>query len=350
MRMDASRPRVGARALAVAMIVGGVGGLAVAQAPARADVQTVIGLAYAARVMTPLGELVPPTPPGVTGIASEGRDPAFDTGLEASLPISVPGVISLGVLEARTSGGGVGGENHLASVTSLARVAGVFVGGAIRLDAVTARCTSDGDGSRGTVQILANEAGNLFPESPAPNTTIDIAGFARIVLNEQVVVDGPGETNLQVNAVHIELLPAAGGPPTADIVLGHVECRASGPNVLVTTTTTQTRSTTTTRPTTTVAGPASSTGAAGSVSTTTTVAPPTRTPTSQPEVATTQPSRPLPRTGADLQPLGVLSALGAVLGLLLLVGSSRPVRALAGAQVAPPDRPDCDLGRGRTRA
>lgn len=99
------RPRVGARALAVAMIVGAVGGLAVAQPPARADVQTVIGLAYAARAMTLLGELVPPSPPGVTGIATEGRDPAFDTGLEASLPVSVPGVLSLGVLEARTAEG-----------------------------------------------------------------------------------------------------------------------------------------------------------------------------------------------------------------------------------------------------
>lgn len=223
------------------------------------------------------------------------------------------------------------GENHLASVTSVARVGRVFVAGVIRLDAITAQCTSDGDGSRGTVQILANQAGGPFPESPAPNTTIDIAGVARIVLNEQVVVDGPGDTNLQVNGVRIELLSAAGGPPTAEIILGHVECRAAGPNVLVTTTTAPTRSTTTTRPTTTVTSPAPSTGAAGSVSTTTTAAPPTRTPTSPPEAVTTRPSRPLPRTGTSVQPLAVLSALCAVLGLLLLVGSSRRVRAFAGA-------------------
>ena len=252
MGTDASRTRVRARALAVAIMVVGLAGLAVDQPPARADVDVVSGMAYAARVNTAQGGLVPPTPAGVAGTASEGGDPAFDTGLVPSIPVSIPGVISIGVLHARTVGGGVAGENHLASVTSSGHVAGVSVSPTdlrlppITLNSATARCTSDGDGSHGDVQISGGQAGGTrLPESPGPGTTIVIPDVARIVLNEQTVVNIPGvRTSIVVNAVHIELLSASGGPPIRDIVLGHVECAAEGPNVLVATTTAPTTSTT----------------------------------------------------------------------------------------------------------
>ncbi|MDQ4133477.1 MAG: choice-of-anchor P family protein, partial [Actinomycetota bacterium] len=241
-RTTGTRPlQARARALAVAMIVGGIGGLVLTATPATADVDTVSGAAYAASVNTTLlGQIVPPTPPGVAGTATEGGDPDFDTGLVSALPISVPGVLSVGVLNARTVGGNVEGEDPDASVTSFAEAANVVVGlGAITIDAVTAQCTSDDSGSTGTVQIVSGQAGgNPLVQSPAAGTVIELPGIARIVLNEQIRNDEPGVgTSIIVNALHIELFPGIGGlPAVADIIIGHVECAAFGPNVLVTTT------------------------------------------------------------------------------------------------------------------
>src|SRR5205085_8747393 len=143
-------------ALAVVMIVSGVGGLFLASGPASADVDSVSGRAYAANVNSSLlGNLVPPTPAGVQGSASESGPTSYDTGLQTAVPVNIPGLLAIGVLEARSQGSGVAGENHHGSSMSFARVGDVTVGlGSIAIGAVTAACVSDGDGSRSDVELV----------------------------------------------------------------------------------------------------------------------------------------------------------------------------------------------------
>ncbi len=372
-------PRRQPRAVAVAvvMIVSGVGGLFLTSSPARADVDSVAGSAYAASVTTSvLGPVVPPIPTGVSGSASEAGPTSYDTGLQTAVPVNVPGVISIGLLEARSQGDGVAGENHLGFATSFARVADVVIGaGSINIGAVTATCVSDGNGSRSDVQLIGATAGGTpLVTSPLANQApIVIPGVAQIALHERTITNVPGNsTRVVVNAVRITLLPGLPGlPALAEIILGHVECQAVGPNVLVTSSTsssststsststsstssTSTSSTSSTSSTTSTSTTSTSTTSTSTTSTSTTtttrVAPTTTTTTSPPTgtIATTTTTAPavattttttkaptvLSRTGANVQPLVILSTLSIVLGILLLIGSGRPLAANVGGAAA----------------
>ncbi len=280
---------------------------------ASADVDSLSGRAYALRVSTSLlGELIPPTP-DATGMATEPTD-SFDSGPKSSVPVNIPGILFSGTLNSRTFGSGLAGENHFATVASRASVEDLVIGaGAITVDALEATCTSSGEGSTGAVELVGAVAGGRpLLQSPAANTPITIPGIAEIVINEQQKVDVPGSfTRISVNALRISLLPSPlGGPAVADIVVGHVECRADGPDVLVTTTP-PTAPPTTAPPTT---GPATTAPATTAPATT---APPTT------KVGATTTTKGLAFTGSNTsRPLTAFAISATVLGTLLWFGGA----------------------------
>jgi Ca2+-binding RTX toxin-like protein len=86
--------------------------------------------------------------------------------------------------------------------------------------------------------------GSPTPVNPAPNTVINVSG-AKVTLNEQFDMGGPGDFSTTVNAIHVQVLPPRG---SGDIIIGQSHCRVIGPNVTGPTTTSSSTSTSTTTP------------------------------------------------------------------------------------------------------
>lgn len=223
------------------------------QAPVSADVETISGGAYGARVSSSLlGTILPPTP-SVSGSASEPAD-GYGPMSQTSLPVNLPGVLSAQVLSAATEGHDLAADNHFGFSTSSATVASTVIGtNVVTATAISSSCRSDGTGSTGSTTLVdAVVAGLPVNSSPPPNTAINVPGVASVVFNEQIRNDSPGNTAITVNGVHVRLLPVLPGGPVVDVILAQSRCRASGPDVLQTTTTsTSTTSTTSTTTTTT---------------------------------------------------------------------------------------------------
>jgi hypothetical protein len=172
--------------------------------------------------------------PSVT-LPSGGGGPVTDS----LANVNLPGVLTAGVLNVSTEGTNLGSNGGTA--TSSASVADATVGAALagqlggspllEADVISSRCTSSGDGSSGSSNLVALQiAGNGQPVSPPPNTTIDvIPGALSVTLNEQIVNNSPGETSITVNAVHVRL--NVEGVATGDVILSQSRCRAAGPGV-----------------------------------------------------------------------------------------------------------------------
>ncbi|MFN2502668.1 MAG: choice-of-anchor P family protein [Acidimicrobiales bacterium] len=412
------KQRPGAAALAIVLIVAGLGGLVVGAGPASADVDAVQGSAFGLTVDDNLLGLlnIPPTPL-VTLNANEASPPADLGPFNDSLVfIGAPPLLNLvtaGVLNVSTQAGNLVGENHNGFVTSFAGVLNTAIGAnplipLVGINAVEIQCVADGDGARltrltGIVRVqVGADIETIDLSTVAPNTVLDVLGVVRLTLNRQDQVDAPGSTSLRARAIEVEVLPAAGLPgitSALDVIVGEVLCAAQGPDVLVSTTTTaptttSTSSTTapttsttlptssTTSPSTSTTLPTSSTTSPSTSSTTTppsstttpsssstttpsssTSVPPSSTTTPSSSTSTTDPDDPgvtttrpsvtpttagpgpsttvitvvpqqqtvLAKTGSTVRPMVVLSGLSLVLGVLLLLGSSRPVPARASA-------------------
>jgi hypothetical protein len=303
--------------------------------PASADVNSATGSAYGAFV----------TVAGITVINQTGQAsgsatvPAtgypLDTG--SLLPVSIPGVISVGVSNAGTQAFGLG--THGGTVISNATVASVNVGlSAITLDAITSDCTANGDGATGTTTLVgATAGGNPLVTSPLANTVVNIPGVATITLNEQIPFPDPhtpGVEDLVVNGLHAQVLPGIAGVAAVDIILAHSECHVAGPDVNLVTTTTPP---TTSGGSSTTAGVSTTSGGSSTTSgtDTTTVGGSTTTPDGGFSSVTTVASKTenasivsgvLARTGAFLGNALVWAILVLFLGGLALLGSRGEVQ------------------------
>ncbi|HVL50183.1 MAG TPA: choice-of-anchor P family protein, partial [Actinomycetota bacterium] len=149
--------------------------------PASADVTSVSGGAYGASITSSLlGTVLPPTP-SVT-LPPGGGGPFTAT----ALPIVIPGVLSVAVLDVLTEGGNLGAHEGFAH--SEADVADVVVGSLLgpnlQIQAVHSECLSNGDGSSGLTRLVGVAGAAGFPELPAPNSVVpqaDLpAGIAEI--------------------------------------------------------------------------------------------------------------------------------------------------------------------------
>ncbi len=248
--------------------------------PAAADVTAFRGSAYGESVNVttlPGSPLATPVTSGPLPLVTLPPSGASQTkqGLGVMVPMTSPQVLAAGVLNVMTSRT-VRTNRHLSSTQSSANVANVVIGGTagLRASAVTSSCTADGNGARGTSEILGSNQPGLAV-SPPPNTTIPVMGLGSVTFNEQIKSQSAGNfAAITVNAIHVHLAsPLAKG----DVIIAQSVCRVSGPDVLVTATTPPTAPPT---------------------------APPTTPPTSPPTTPpTSQPTQPAPAAGpATAQP------------------------------------------------
>lgn len=198
---------------------------------ALADVDQAVGGGFALQANV-LNLVVVPRTPDVTFTATEPDD-GFDEVADVVGPVNVVGVVGANVLHVESQATGVFGENHDAQVTTEASVADLSVGGSggINADLVGSTCTSNGDGSTGSVEIVDLRLGDelIAIPSTAPNTTITVPGIATIVVNEQFVSNAPGVgTGITVNALRITLLN--GG---VEVIVAQSRCLVAGPDVLI---------------------------------------------------------------------------------------------------------------------
>ncbi len=145
---------------------------------------------------------------------------------------SVPQLdIEVGELSAAVEGSGVGTHDGESSAN--------VIGESFALEDVVfadfdANCSADADGARGGTaflggDVIVNGSPQALPQNPAPGTVIDASPSARVILNEQSVANQPGSASITVTALHITVLD---GSDETDILVGQVQCRASGPDVL----------------------------------------------------------------------------------------------------------------------
>ena len=195
--MKASRTRV--RAVALAAIPLAAIFLTTLSPTASADVDTATGAAYAATVQSSLlGSVIAPTPL-VTGTATEPTN-SFGPTAQSAIPVNIPGLLSIGALNASTEGDGVAAGDptgHLGFAQSRASVADVIVGlNAITLDAVESGCRSDGDGSTGFTELVGGVLnGNPLITSPLANTQLGDPGHPR---GHAQRADPPGHPRCQL--------------------------------------------------------------------------------------------------------------------------------------------------------
>ena len=220
------------RAVAVVLAAVLCVGIAMA-APAAADVTDVSGSGA-------FGESVNVNVLG-TGSVTSGPTPTVTLPAGGGGPFSdslanvnLPGVLTTGLLKVSTQGSNLG--SHSGTSTSSAQVNGTTLLAALApalngsplltADFISSQCTSNGDGSSGSSNLVAlNIAGNPVNATPPPNTTIDLLGAITITLNEQIVSNAPGDTSITVNAVHVRL--NLDGLASGDVILSQSRCRAA---------------------------------------------------------------------------------------------------------------------------
>jgi hypothetical protein len=196
---------------------------------ALADVTQVTGSAFGesvdVRVLNvpitsgPLPSVNMVSPPGGLGPFSQ-----------SALTASVPGLLSAGVLNASTQGGNLG--SHSGFATSSASVANVnALVGRITATVIGSKCTSNGDGSTGSSTLTnLNVLGLAVNAATPPNTTINLPGIGRVIINEQIrPTNGPTDTSIIVRAIHVELDGPLGD---GDIIIAESRCGAKGPDVV----------------------------------------------------------------------------------------------------------------------
>ena len=162
--------------------------------------------------------------PSVT-LPSAGSSSAITQTLAS---ISATGLLSTGLLSTSTQGV-PGGD-----VVSSAQVAGVTVPTVLTADAITAQCKAAADGTlSGSADLVNAKVGGLaVAADPAPNTVINLAGLAKVTLNEQTETGvGTANPEIQVNAVDIQLLPGLASIGSGQIIIGHAECSQEGASV-----------------------------------------------------------------------------------------------------------------------
>ncbi len=152
------------------------------------------------------------TPPGGT----EG-----DTIQNATAEVTVPNVLRVAAAKSWTTGKTVPGRgtvkvnNELAGLNVLN---GLITADVISAGVVVKKKKSNRIRTRlGTQMLNLTVAGNAIPVNVGPNTTVDIAGVGKLVLNEQVREDWGG----YVRALHLTLSTAQYGLPVgAEIEIG----------------------------------------------------------------------------------------------------------------------------------
>ena len=110
--------------------------------------------------------------------------------------VSVPGVLSAGVLNAASTATGPNGAASSASVANLSALPAVAP---ITATAVSSSCASDPSGTSGTSSIVNGVVlGTPVAVSPAPNSSLTVPAVGTVILNEQQT----SGSQITVRAIH----------------------------------------------------------------------------------------------------------------------------------------------------
>jgi hypothetical protein len=174
------------------------------------------GYGESIQVGTPLSGSITSGPTPVVALPASGGGP-FTAQLAN---VNIPGVASLGLLTASTTGAlGAGGFAQ-----SSAQVANVdLLTGTVGATAVSSSCQADGNGTSGSSSIVGGQAAGIpLAANPPPNTQIPIPLVGTLTLNEQSASQVGGTRSITVNAVHLHLT----GLLTGDVIIAQSRCVA----------------------------------------------------------------------------------------------------------------------------
>ena len=168
----------------------------------------------------------------LTGASNLGGTAFVGESSNGVAKVSVPGIIDVGAITTSQVASPFGSDGL--QITSKAKIAGIdLLSGAIKVDAVEttniARATPSGfskeaDSKLATLTI----GGNSYPISTAPNTTVEIPGLAKIVINEQVSNSSGSGIETKVNALRVTLLEDFAGAKLGSTI----KLAPSGINIL----------------------------------------------------------------------------------------------------------------------
>ena len=131
-------------------------------------------------------------------------------GSDSLVDVTVPSVLTTGVLNVSSVGG---------SVTSAASVATVDVLGVVTAEAVSSECTADGSEVSGTAGLAnASVAGTPVAANPPPNTTVPVPLLGEVVLNEQE----QDSSGIVVRSLHIAIATPLG--VVSDVIISESAC------------------------------------------------------------------------------------------------------------------------------
>ena len=146
----------------------------------------------------------------LTGASNIGGTAFNATSSNGVAKVSVPGIIDVGAITTSQVAAPFGSDGL--QITSKAKIAGInLLNGAIKVDGIEttniARATPSGfskeaDSKLATLTI----GGNSYPISTAPNTTVEIPGLAKVVINEQISNSSGAGIETKVNALRVTLL------------------------------------------------------------------------------------------------------------------------------------------------
>ena len=131
-----------------------------------------------------------------------------------------------------------GSDGNGVKITSRVKIAGVnLLNGAIKVDAVDGSTTAAADstttgiklaGSANTTFVNLTIGGKSYPANVPANTTVEIPGLVKVVINETHEIKGPKAIQEQSNALHLTLLKAQGNAPAgAEIWLARTQAGVS---------------------------------------------------------------------------------------------------------------------------
>jgi hypothetical protein len=127
-----------------------------------------------------------------------------------------------------------GSDGNGVRISSRVRIAGInLLNGAIKVDAIDSTSTAAADSTtsgikldgRSTTTFLnLNIGGKAYPVNVPANTTVQIAGLVKIVINETKVTKAPKAVQAVGSALHLTLLKAQGNAPAgAEIWLNRTQ-------------------------------------------------------------------------------------------------------------------------------
>ncbi len=139
---------------------------------------------------------------------------------------SATGVLTTGAVDTALSTGPATGpvmDSGSANVTAVSALGGIVSASAVKADSATSVGSSGyAVSGAGSTIVGLNVLGVPILVTPAPNTTMNLPGVGKVVLNEQISRFKSTGASLTVNMIHISVSVAQPGVPAGtQIIVGH---------------------------------------------------------------------------------------------------------------------------------